>query len=212
MAEYFHNILLSLPRLYVTEVELFNRLLGSAASRRGRIKRAVASGDLIRLRRGLYIVGERWRRGHLLESYEIAQGIYGPSFISLESALSYHGLIPEAVYTMTSVTTKRRKSFNTPLGQFSYQSVPSFNFYIGAERIEDGGSVYFMASPWRAIADFIYCHKLDWKGLAPLEESLRIDPNDIARARLEDVEALVYYFKSRRVTRFFQNIVKELEV
>ena len=110
------------------------------------------------------------------------------------------------------MTLGRKKSVTTPIGQFSYQTVPALNFYIGAERIEAGGSVYFIASPWRAIADFIYCHKLDWTGLAPLEESLRIDPNDIARERLEDVDALVHYFKSRRVTRFLQGLVKELEL
>ncbi len=76
-------------------------------------------GALIRVKKGLFVLGERIaKKKYSLEL--LANKIYGPSYVSLEWALQYHGLIPERVVEITSVTTKRSKCFETPLGRFSY--------------------------------------------------------------------------------------------
>jgi hypothetical protein len=69
--------------------------------------------------------------GGTVEPMEIANPLYGPSYISLEYALSYYGLIPERVESITSVTTKRSKKFITPLGSFSYEHIPLKAYPIG---------------------------------------------------------------------------------
>lgn len=62
--------------------------------------------------------------------------LYAPSTISLESALAFHGLIPEAIYQTTSTTQKRTCRFSTPLGDFIYHAVPSCNTLAGVESIK----------------------------------------------------------------------------
>ena len=75
------------------------------------------AGDIVRVKKGLYVFGERHRRRPY--SMELlANLIYGPSMVSSDYMLAHYGLIPEAVYTLTSVTFKRPKNFETPLGAF----------------------------------------------------------------------------------------------
>ncbi len=194
----------------LSDVELTVWLGGTPASRYNRVTRALSSGDLIRLRRGLYCIGESWRRGLQLNLYELAQRIYGPSYISLESALSYHGWIPEAVYTTTSVCVKRNKTFNTPLGDFSFQKIPAYNFFIDVERVVEGKNIYLMAQPWKALGDLVYCNKYDWVGIEPLVESLRIEEELLKESSVEEFDTLIKFYNSKRMTRFFQGVKKEL--
>src|SRR5262245_14228498 len=91
---------------YLSYSDLCSLLPLSDNARYAQIKRALKNGILIRLTKGIY------RRAKYLEKekphpFEIAHYIFWPSYISLESALSYHGLIPEAVYSTMCVTTKR---------------------------------------------------------------------------------------------------------
>ncbi|MEA3342315.1 MAG: hypothetical protein U9R15_20305, partial [Chloroflexota bacterium] len=92
---------------------------GSDFSRHGLIKRAMAGGEILNIRRGLYCLAPRYHRKPV-SVYPLAQHVYGPSYISLETALSYHGWIPEAVYACTSASHNNAKEFRTPLGIFSY--------------------------------------------------------------------------------------------
>jgi hypothetical protein len=105
----------------------------------------------------------------------VAQALYSPSYISLHSALSYHGWIPEAVYTTTSVSIERARVFHTCLGTFSYHRIPKFRFYQGVEHIRMNDTVFLMADPWKALADYIYIHKTHWHTRAELHEDLRIE-------------------------------------
>ncbi|MBU1702949.1 hypothetical protein KJ951_00960 [Patescibacteria group bacterium] len=96
--------------------------------------------------------------------YLIANKIYYPSYVSLETALSYHGLIPEAVYGITSVSTKRTYSFNTHFAAFSYCKIsPRLFFGYNLEKLN--GYYVKMASPEKAVLDFFYhSSRMDKKG------------------------------------------------
>ena len=83
------------------------------------IQRALKSGEVIQVRRGLYHLSPSIYPS-LVSTEVLANLIYGPSYVSLESALAYHGWIPEAVRNCTSVTSGRPKHFDTPHGRFSY--------------------------------------------------------------------------------------------
>ena len=89
--------------------------------------------------------------------FEIANRIYDPSYVSLESALSYYQLIPEAVYGITSVSTRRTYSFQTTLGEFTYKTIRPALFY-GYKIMTFDSKVFKIASMEKAILDFFYLH------------------------------------------------------
>ncbi|HOV93906.1 MAG TPA: hypothetical protein PLT87_03395 [Spirochaetales bacterium] len=112
---------------------------------RDRITKLLASGELIRVKKGIYVDPH----SNLPYSKEIlANLMYGPSYVSLEYALYYHGLIPEAVRVVTSVTAGRKKRYQTPVGEFDYSHMPERFFSIGAEYFPlDKGRGFMMAGP-----------------------------------------------------------------
>lgn len=89
------------------------------------------------------------------ESFFVANKIYKPSYVSLYSALSWYGFIPEGVFTVTSITTSKTNRFDTPVGHFSYQSVKPELFF--GYRLEPFGKYVFkMAEPEKAFLDLLY--------------------------------------------------------
>jgi hypothetical protein len=100
-----------------------------------KISEWVKSGELLSIRRGLYIPGPETGLP-VPEPFLIANHLRGPSYVSLEAALSYWGFIPERVYEITSVTLKTAKKYDTPIGRFNYQYLPAPYYSFGIERIE----------------------------------------------------------------------------
>lgn len=88
-------------------------------------------------------------------SYLIANKLYQPSYVSLEKALSHYGVIPEVVYTVTSVTTKLPREFTTPLGTFGYQRIKKEAFTGYSLHMVDGEKALF-AEVEKALADYLY--------------------------------------------------------
>ena len=127
--------------------------LAGYARPRDKVTDLLAKGAIVRVKKGLYIFGEKWRRKPYSREI-LANLLYGPSCISLDYALHYHGLIPERVETVTSVTPKRGLRFTTPVGLFFYSNVPESGFPIGMGRIElEDGRAFLIASPEKALAD-----------------------------------------------------------
>lgn len=185
---------------------------GSKDSRYSLIKRALASGQIIQIRKGLYCLAPKYRKKRI-NLYVLAQLVYGPSYVSLESALSWFGWIPEAVYTMTCVSSKRSREFKTPLGVFSYSCVPQKVFYAGVEKLsDDDGNVFLMASPAKALADYVYVQKRNWTGLEPVIESLRIEPDEFKSVTSDSLELLAANYASRRVQKFIKGMKKDLSL
>src|SRR5205809_155490 len=100
------------PKCFITGTDLAVIFDKSYDSRHAIIKRLVQAKILIKLQNDLYLIKESLRKT-LLDSFELAQLIWGPSYISFESALGYHGWIPEAVYTITSACSKKGKTVST---------------------------------------------------------------------------------------------------
>lgn len=174
------------------------------------LKRAVGSGELLRIIRGLYCLDNRFLHTRI-NPLELAQRIQGPSYISLESALSYHGWIPEAVYTVTSTSMERSRTFDTPLGVFSYTRVPQSCFYSGVNRIvtDEGGS-FLIAEPIKALADYVYAHHCTWDSSTPVRESLRVDEHALAELDTSSFEPLLDQYRSRHMQRFLLGFRKDL--
>jgi hypothetical protein len=117
------------------------------------------AGNLIRLKRGLYVVSPVLS-GNKLSRQLVANHLYGPSYVSLESALSFYGLIPERVYAVRSITSRRAKSFSNPLGHFEYLTVPESYFAIGVKQeIVNDEYAFLIASPEKAVCDMIVTNR-----------------------------------------------------
>lgn len=210
MTKSLENKLHNYPRAYLTDTELKVLLGGSTDSYYSKVKRLLAQRKLLRIRRGLYglpnIAGQPAR----LHPFELAQYIYAPSYISLESALSFHKLIPEAVYAITSASAKRSKEFSTCLGRFNYLHLPLENLYLEVELISENNHRFFMAKPWKAICDYVFCYRKNWRGIKVLSESLRINDEDLPSLQREEIELLDEYYHQRRLSRFLKSIKRDL--
>ena len=151
-----------------------------------KINYMVKNGDLISLKRGIYAFSEKYRTSPL-NYISIANILHQPSYVSFEYALSYHGLIPERVYTITSASYKKAIEYSTPLGNFSYQKIPAKAYSLGIEwkySELDGG--YFIATREKALCDKIYADKRvknlkEDEVLEYLEEDLRIDYEELLK-------------------------------
>jgi len=174
------------------------------------LKRAVASSEIQRLRRGLYYLSAKYLR-HSIGPLTLAQRIHGPSYISLECALSYHGWIPEAVHVITSTSLGRSREFETPLGLFSFTRVPQQEFFVGVTRISgEGDDSFFMANPLKALSDYVYVNRRDWVSVEPLIRSLRVGEQELASLRKQHFDELACVYNSERVCRFLAGLRKDL--
>ncbi|MBL7070438.1 MAG: hypothetical protein ISS27_03075 [Candidatus Omnitrophica bacterium] len=122
------------------------------------ISRWAKSGKLIQLKRGMYVLSPVYRK---VEPYGpfIAATLKQPSYLSLEKALEFHGLIPEGVKVYTSLATKWQDTFKSKVGVFSYQHIRKELFW-GYVSVSLKGQTGFIASPEKALLDFFYVKKI----------------------------------------------------
>jgi predicted transcriptional regulator of viral defense system len=122
---------------------------------RKQLSRWTASGKLYQLRRGLYSLAPPYQKV-TPHPFLIANQLLAGSYVSLQSALAYYGMIPELVPVTTSVTTSRPAAYRTPLGQFDYHHIQMDWFQ--AYRMVDLGNDQraFIATPEKALLDLVY--------------------------------------------------------
>ncbi len=120
-----------------------------------KIGELMKAGQITSLRKGLYVMGSKFQGSHP-SPFLIANHLRGPSYVSLDSALAYWGLIPEKVYEISSLTTKTSKEYKTSAGSFHYyySPIPYYSFGIKSVQLTEK-QVVLMASPEKAICDKI---------------------------------------------------------
>lgn len=118
--------------------------------------RWVKQGLLLRLRQEWYAFPDMLKEPDFARF--VAERIYRPSYISLHSALSFYGMIPEAVVRITSVSTLKTVSFENDFGQYSYQSVKPTYFFGYAPRQTLSGRSFMLAHPEKALLDLLYLY------------------------------------------------------
>ena len=179
------------------------------ASPSEKIRALERDGQLIRLKRGLYVVSSEVS-GKPINACLCANHIYGPSYVSQRWALRWYGLIPEKVYTMTSVTTKRTRIFENSLGRFTYEQVKPDYFAIGINSMEEDGVTFMMASREKALCDLIlhdtYLPQQSVKGLwRYLEEDIRFDMDELAKFDISIVKSCAETGEKKLI---FNNLIK----
>jgi len=171
---------------------------------RDKISDLIRKGTIIRVKKGLYVFGDEYRRKPYSREI-LANLIYGPSYISVDYALQHYGLIPERVEAVTSVTTGRSRKFSTPVGLFTYRMIPLDAFQVGMDRVEiSDGRGFLMATPDKAIADKLYVDR--GSGIQTqkelqcyLEENLRVDQSGLRELSPDVLNAIAQRYRSRRV-------------
>lgn len=175
------NILQLVETPYI-DVQTLLKLLADYKKPREAILRMVKNKELIRLKNGFYLISEKITQGSakVIPFEQVANLLYGPSYVSMEWALSFYGMIPEKVHTVTSMTLGRNKEYHTSIGDFSYFTLSSESYSIGITQKKSSDFVggFLIASPEKALADTVFktCKNLNKDQLKDeLLESKRID-------------------------------------
>jgi predicted transcriptional regulator of viral defense system len=171
---------------------------------RDKITTLLRQGVIVRVKKGIYIFGKNYKRRPYSREV-LANMICGPSYISLDYALHYYGLIPERLEALTSVTSSRGRRFSTPVGLFIYYGVPMRAYSIGIDRVEiDAGRSFLIATPEKALADKIQndrgtAIRTQTEMRTYLLDSLRIDPEGLERLSSETILLIADRYRSRKI-------------
>lgn len=168
-----------------------------------KIMRMVKNEELIRIKRGIYCLGQKYRQIEP-NPISVANLLYAPSYVSFEYALSYYGMIPERVDEITSATMKHPKLFSTPLGRYSYRKISTNAYSIGIDwhyNEKDGGRL--IATPEKALCDKIRYDRgigrmSQEEMLEYLEYDLRLDGLEKLDGELIRSIAIAYHSQNLR--------------
>ncbi|HOH29288.1 MAG TPA: hypothetical protein PLC40_06415 [Candidatus Hydrogenedentes bacterium] len=197
----------------VLDYQQLSAMLCGYAKPRDRISALLAEGSLIRIRKGLYVFGEPYRRGPISREI-LANLIYGPSYVSVDYALSRYGMIPERVENVTSMTLGARKRFDTPLGTFTYYPLPVHRYTPGILWTEGNGGVFLMAAPEKALVDKVWTDKRFKPARTEevgryLLEDLRMDEEHLFSLDRERLASIAHAFASRKVNAVTHYLLRQ---
>ena len=196
----------------LTERQLARLLGGTEARRYGLVNRALKSGALERVKRGLYVLSNKYRATPA-HPFRLAQALRPGSYVSMETALAFHGWIPEAVYATVSVVPGRKSANidHPTFGRFAFLplAVHRSEFLRDVHRVQIDAQTMLVAGPLRAFMDIVAYRKLDWRGLDWIVGSLRIDPATFARLRKKDLAALKSVYKHKSVNHYLARLQEE---
>lgn len=203
----FKNEFIRLPIITGNDIAVFekDKQIVSNQLRRWREK-----GLILKLRRGAYILNENDRKINPSKHY-IANQLYTPSYISLEYALNFYGLIPERVLDVTSITTKKTTRFKNKLGLFVYQHIKPVAFKGFEATKDETGLNFFIAEPEKAVVDFLYLNLDKIKGydIDVFESSYRFQNiEDLSQKKIIQFCRLFTSDKLARIIRLFCAFLK----
>ncbi len=197
----------------IKDRNLLDVFTGTDARRYALINKALKKKEIVRLHRGMYMLAPKYREKSISQFF-VAGQMAPDSFISFETALSYHGWIPEKVTLVKSVISKgRTKNFHTPIGEFEYIKIPINKdaFFSGVTRKVLNDQPFLIATPLRALADYIYTRKITDEELDYLRESMRIEEENLETLTSKDFDEVLTVYTAKRVLYFLQNLRKKLE-
>ena len=182
---------------------------------RDKISDLLKKGSIIRVKKGLYVFGNDYRRRPVSREL-LANLIYGPSYISSDYALHYYGLIPERSEAVTSVTSGRSRKFATPLGLFIYTMIPPAALRTGMDSVEfEENRSFLIAIPEKALADKVRSDRgvhirtqRDMKSY--LFHDLRIDTEAFLALNPQQLDLFAANYRSRRI-QILATILQKLQ-
>ncbi|OAO01591.1 hypothetical protein A8B75_14545 [Sphingomonadales bacterium EhC05] len=197
----------------LTERQLARILGGSDDRRYGLVKRAMQAGSLVQIKRGHYVLADRYRT-HPPHPFRLAQAVVVGSYVSMETALAFHGWIPEAVFTTVSVTPGRKSKEldHSAFGRFSFYPLALHKsaFLVGVERRSISNQTVLVARPLRALLDLAAYKKLKWDGIGWVMNGMRIDQDHLVQTPKREFVALRKVYKHKAVLEFLEQLEKEV--
>lgn len=181
---------------------------------RDKITTLLRRGVIIRVKKGIYVFGQSYARRPFSREV-LANMIYGPSYVSLDYALHYYGLIPERVEAVTSVTVGRNRRFTTPVGLFLYRTAPLKAYHFGIDQAAVDGRTFLIATPEKALCDKIYNDRgTGIRSQAEMREylfaSLRIDLEGLKRLDADITADVGKGYRSRKI-RLLAGLIRNLK-
>lgn len=197
----------------LTETQLARLLTGTPQRRYHLVNRAMNAGELLRLRRGSYVLAAPLR-DEPAHPFALAQAFDPGSYVSFETALAHHGWIPEAVHLIANVTPGR-KSFTCEqpaFGTFAFHplAIASGYFLEWVDHWRIAEQSMLVAAPIRALTDLVCLRKVAWQGMGWLLEGLRVDAEKLRAVSGEQLASLRLVYKHKRVREFLQALGSEL--
>jgi len=196
----------------IADSHLARLTTGTPQRRHSLVNRAMKAGELLRLRRGTYLLAEKYR-DYAAHPFALAQAFVPGSYVSFETALAWHGWIPEAVYTTACVTPGRKShEYEHPLfGSFTFHPLATHAGYFLelVDRDQINEQTMLVARPIRALMDLVCLRKSEWQGMKWLQESLRIDYEHLRHITNADIRTLELVYKHKRVNDFLESLARE---
>lgn len=160
------------------------------------ISRFLKYKDILQLKNGLYVSTDFFEKNNndISYSFYLANIVRQPSYISSWAALQYYNLVTEAVYSITSVTPKVTRDYQTKAGNFSYQSINKD--YFSNFSLVNGKFNFYIASPAKALFDLLYFRTNQFRGfnmekIKILVDELRIDIDEMAESEQKEFYLMV---------------------
>ena len=187
--------------------EEIKKTLQDYSNKNTKISRDVKSGKLIKLKNGLYETNPN-TKGYLL-----AGSIYGPSYLSFDFALSYHGLTSKknTICTCATCNKKKKKLYENNFGKYSYRDVPENVFALGINKIEEEGYKFYLATPEKALCDKLYTLSpiKNMKELTDiLLDEFEIDMDELLGVNMDHLQEITESYHSTNVTLFYRYMKK----
>ena len=180
---------------------------------RDMITRLLRSGALVRVKRGLYVFGDLFVKGQICKEL-LANLIHGPSYVSLEWALGYYGLIPERVEVVTSVSLKATKTYDTAVGRFSYFRSHPKRYSLGITQVEQAPYQRFhIATKEKALCDLLLMRRGKVVSIKAMREILfedfRFDKEDLAKFNVEFIKK-AYNARAHSALKYLIKVLEEI--
>jgi len=197
----------------VTQAQLARLLDGTPQRRYNLVNRALQHGELLQLRRGLYLLAPQLQNKPP-HPFVLAQALQSGSYISFETALSFHGWIPEAVpVTLSVVPARRRLEVDlAALGLFRFYPLalrPGY-FLEAVDRHTFAGQTTLVAQPLRALLDIVCLRKLEIRSIRDIVQSMRIDEELLMQTQAATWQVLQRVYAHKRMTTVIQALQQDM--
>lgn len=167
------------------------------------ISKLKKDGYINKIRNGLYIFSNK---KDSIPIEHLAFRLYEPSYISLESALFYYGIIPEIIYNVTSISTRVTRKFKNDFGIFIYRNIKKELFW-GYRKEEKDGLVYLIAEPEKALLDYLYFNIHKIKNTDDID-GLRLNYSEIKELDIKKLNEYTTLFKNEKIKKIISEITK----
>lgn len=197
----------------LSHAQLARLLDGTPQRRYNLVNRALQHGELLQLRRGLYLLAPHLQN-RTPHPFVMAQALQSGSYISFETALSFHGWIPESVPVTLSVLPGRRRIEvdHAVLGMFRFYPLALRQGYLleAVDRHSFADQTALVAQPLRALLDIVCLRKLEGGSVRALTQSMRIDTELLMQTRPATWQALQRVYAHKRMPLAIQTLQHEV--